>query len=241
MEEFLQDENLRLFFTALCRVRRDYVTYLIYTGSSIDDKEHCERVFAYELYRVWANLLKERNSKFILNGEIGKLLDKFDESLKEMEKSKRYPDLVLHQGQGSNSGHAIICEIKKASKTENNNLKDDLIKLNAFTKGKHRYRWGVLLIYGNKSQGNEEPAFDFTKFKNDYSRIFSDFEHKEDILIVSLEYNEKDEDDAPEPEIRIETLNYILNSNNHETFTFNRSFCAMFAGGACPVSGLHLS
>ena len=226
MEELLQDENLCLFFTSLCNVSKDYVVYLSETGNDDVSNEHCERAFAYELYRQWGNLLKERESAFVLNGEIGKLLSKFDESLSVTNNKEKYPDLVLHKGNGEFSGHEIICEIKRAYQI--NNLEGDLTKLKIFTNGERFYKWGILLIFGCKHQDNEGPILDFSIFNTQkiYRSIFSNsngeiYEFNQgEIIIVSLEYGK---DKNAIPEIRFNLLRNILNNEKYEALTLNCS------------------
>lgn len=237
MSELINDENLCLFFNALNNVQRRYVVYSLIGRTNEEEKKHCERVFAYELYRRWANLLNDINdNEYILNGEISKDLSKFDSSI--IEEKDKYPDLVLHKGQNRDDGNKIVCEIKKASNTSLAELKKDLYKLDVFTKGGHAYNLGILLIYGYISRGREKTTFDLSKFKENYESICSEYINNKKILIVYLEYGE---DHNAKPEIRYNLLRYLLNNNNYETLTFNHSLCAMFAGGACPVSGLHLS
>ena len=207
------DENLCLFFQALSNVSKEYVVYLCETGNDVVTNEHCERAFAYELYRQWENLLKDSKSEFILNGEIGKLLSKFDDSSQRINEKEKYPDLVLHKGQGEFTGQEIICEIKRSYQI--NNLEDDLDKLKIFTNGNFYYKWGILLIYG-MSQEENIPILDFNIFKTkeEYKSKFTEsngeiFDFiKGEILIVSLEYRNNNEG----PIIRFDTLSHILTS-----------------------------
>ena len=206
------NENLCLFFQALKQVKKEYAMF--WKCDSEGDKrsiEHSERVFAYELYRQWENILEKNESKLLLNGEPGKHLGRFytnQDKKGEGIRDDKYPDLVLHLGQETNSGNEIVCEIKRSSNNES--LEEDLKKLNIFTHGTNAYELGILLIYGCKSTKERViSTFDFVKFKNSYSSIYSGFSQKEKILIVYLEYDISKGDESTESIIRYATLDNI--------------------------------
>ena len=43
---------------AISLVNKKYIDYTVYNGNKEEKQFHKERVFAYELYRQWANILE---------------------------------------------------------------------------------------------------------------------------------------------------------------------------------------
>ena len=203
------DENLCLFFQALRNVERKYVFCWQEAYKEKEEPniiEQCERVYAYELYRQWENILENHKSEFVLNGEPSKHISVFDETKKE----DRFPDLVLHHGQGKTSGHEIVCEIKRRSNIGNNKLEGDIDKLNIFTTSGYSYHWGILLIYGLNDSNCAESSFDIIREKYfQQCSAFSD-DAKKKILIVDLKYpNDKSEKEVY-PEFQFKSMKEIL-------------------------------
>lgn len=113
-----------------------------------------ERVFAYELYRQWANLLEKNGiNDLVLNGEIRKNLI----STIIPNKNFFYPDLVLHNVEVLDSNkNIIVCEIKRKESIEK--ISDDLLKLSMFLSNTPKrknndiwssYHLGVFLLVGD--------------------------------------------------------------------------------------------
>ena len=148
-------------FEALIRVDRSFIEYEIL---DIDDagalevigtNAHLERVFAYELYRQWMNLLEHHEvKKLIVNGEVGKYItSEFERDENSDEKSGRdnFPDLVLHKSQGSDENQIMVCEIKRDG-VNDGDLFLDLYKLCCYTSEKifwkKPFKYGVFILEG---------------------------------------------------------------------------------------------
>lgn len=119
-----------------------------------------ERVFAYELYRQWANLLEEKGIKdLVLNGEIRKNLT----STIIPKKDFFYPDLVLHNAEVLDSNkNIIVCEIKRKESLDK--ITDDLLKLSMFLSNTPKrknndvwtsYHLGVFLLIGDSVEWSD--------------------------------------------------------------------------------------
>lgn len=100
-----------------------------------------ERVFAYELYHQWSNLL----NGWVLNAELFKHMEWFYPE----EDDDAYPDMALHQGQ--NKDHQlIVCEIKRNNRVDKDIVKD-LTRLYKFTRKSNTkktfkpYKCGIFL------------------------------------------------------------------------------------------------
>lgn len=148
--------EIERFLEALSKVDQKYFFYKIedpdllkLVGNDMPTNTHLERVFAYELYHQWANILGP-NNQWTLNAEIEKNISLFYNCQEGEQQSKhKYPDLVLHKGQGLNE-QLIVCEIKR--KLDKPHTLDDLDKLSKFTSGKgglSRYKCGVFLLINN--------------------------------------------------------------------------------------------
>lgn len=64
-------------FRAIALVDKKFISYDVYNADlkSLETAYHLERVFAYELYRQWANILScECHDKYILNAELDKIV-----------------------------------------------------------------------------------------------------------------------------------------------------------------------
>lgn len=205
----------RILFEALIRVSNQYLHYSI---SNISDKnvfeeqEQVERVFAYELYRQWANLLDELHVKnVVLNGETAKMLKSVEirceyRLVSGVKKYKTiFPDLVLHSSQGNNMKQKIICEIKRNGSLTAQNLYADLFKLCCYMdtksydkdKGQNAFKYGVfILVDGNlntiKEKINSNPIIWYNGKKKEWnsfrkSKMYKDKCNK----IVCVAYNGK--------------------------------------------------
>ncbi|MBR5653357.1 MAG: hypothetical protein IKX22_04685 [Prevotella sp.] len=147
--------HIKNLFKAILEVRRNYFYYRTETNETIDDddwQEQLERVFAYELYHQWSLiqmqyndfLLKEgkRNDLLYINGEVGKGL----------EGIHKYPDMVLHGGQGDYVHQEIAVEIKRKANITSEKVIKDLEKLSdMITEGKMAFnakpfKWGVFIL-----------------------------------------------------------------------------------------------
>ena len=112
-------------FRAISLVDKKYINYTVYNGKKKEKQFHKERVFAYELYRQWANILEsECNEPLVLNAELDKIIDERigtegdTERVNSLEELRKYPDLVLHKGQGSDKIQKIVCELKRNTNTQ---------------------------------------------------------------------------------------------------------------------------
>lgn len=175
----MQDSlHFNWLFRAICLVDAKYIRYKI--GNPDNEEEymlHKERVFAYELYRQWANIIEsECKEPLVLNAELDKIIaedidaigERVDDGKEETEsdlKSKtcrRYPDLVLHNGQGNDKVQKIICEIKRQddSKISSSLILADLYKLacyldeDKFTK--RHFEFGAFILLNGKLEQIKE-------------------------------------------------------------------------------------
>ena len=193
-------------FRAISLVKKKYIDYNVQNGNKEEKQFHKERVFAYELYRQWANILEsECNEPLVLNAELDKIIDERIGTESDIEdvynivEERKYPDIVLHNGQGSDKIQKIICEIKRNTKTKisGSAIFADLYKLacymdeNKFPSGKKPFEYGVF-VFVNGSL-DEIKAIKKAKIKvssNDYS--FSQFKqemskHFENIICVTYD------------------------------------------------------
>ena len=133
-------------------------------------------MFAYELYRQWANKI-EKNKKlsgFTINGEVYKNTNKFYPKLKK----KTFPDLVMHSGDGNINKQEIICEIKRMEGVSHKDIKKDIEKLWHFTNFKNKFKFGVFILVGatlewlinEKGINIEEICKELTKFDKKKSK-----------------------------------------------------------------------
>jgi len=173
--------------------------YIYYTVNNVDQKSqeamcHLERVFAYELYRQWANILScECHDKYVLNAELDKIVKEsiYYHNSKKKEAVIMFPDLVMHGGQGNTTRQKMICEIKRnKTGTDNNNISNqkifaDLYKLTCYldkTKFHDKFDYGVfILLNGCLSQISNMPnktsvfrpeRLSFGDFKEDFKEFF---------------------------------------------------------------------
>lgn len=134
---------VQLLIEALNEITVDYVEYTNYSGARC---KHLERIFAYELYRQWANRLenpKMNPEKLILHGEIVKGFE---------NRTKRYPDFVLHGSQGDYEHQEIVCEIKRNKGVHRKAVIGDLCKIADFFNSdktfNHPFKLGVFIFVG---------------------------------------------------------------------------------------------
>lgn len=145
-----QDKNdlLHDLFESILSVSDKYILYK--DKASDKEKKHLERVFAYELYRQWANRIQFKwGEKLVINGEIEKEPKIFDHFKSRVHK---FPDLVLHKGQGNSDFQGIVCEIKTTHVTPSS-FKKDIDKLNCFTcceEDNYRFSFGVFILVGDE-------------------------------------------------------------------------------------------
>lgn len=88
-----------------------------------------ERSFAYELYHQWSLLLQKAPQStdlhnYQLSGEVSKNL--------KIGSRDSYPDMVLHKNHDTTESQLIACEIKRSIKSNNPQIKQDLIKLHKY-------------------------------------------------------------------------------------------------------------
>ena len=135
-----------LFESILC-VKEEYLLYK--DKATGKEQKHLERVFAYELYRQWANRIQLKYGKMLMiNGEIGKEPQTFDHYRSKVHK---FPDLVLHADQGNHDFQGVVCEIKTSHVTPSS-FKEDIDKLNCFVcceNEEFRFLFGVFILIGD--------------------------------------------------------------------------------------------
>lgn len=194
-------------FRAISLVNKKYIDYTVYNGKKKEKRFHKERVFAYELYRQWANILeKECDEPLVLNAELDKIIeekigtdDDIEKVCSNIEEERKYPDIVLHNGQGSVKIQKIICEIKRNTETNISGsvILADLYKLacymdeEKFHSGIKPFEYGVF-VFVNGSM-NHIKTIKKAKIKvssNDYT--FSQFkqemnDHFENIICVTYD------------------------------------------------------
>lgn len=195
-------------FNSIFRVDRSFIVYDIEdvdeVGASkvIGTKSHLERVFAYELYRQWMNLLDEQGVRnLIVNGEVRKILkeqfDNGENSNSGIDDKDVFPDLVLHQSQGSDNLQIMVCEIKREEGLDStgNNLFADLHKLSCYINDdifwKKPFPYGVFILEGKDANLNKLKikSGTRTKFKEKDISI-EEFKNNEQIKkIVCLSYD----------------------------------------------------
>jgi hypothetical protein len=144
------DNNLYNLIKAILNVKYLYIDrYKI-------SVERLERVFAYELYYQWSIIIDKLNKKrdsgdeYILNGETEKNMSHFED---DPEKSKTYPDLVLHKSIDQAKGQAIVCEIKRKGNFTKGGLENDINKLRKFVcklQNEYTFGFGVFILAGDK-------------------------------------------------------------------------------------------
>lgn len=142
-----KDDLLHDLFESILCVDGEYLLYK--DKATGKEQKHLERVFAYELYRQWANRIQFKyNRKLMINGEIGKEPQTFDHYRSKVHK---FPDLVLHAGQGNHDLQGVVCEIKTSHVTPSS-FKEDIDKLNCFVcceNEKYRFMFGVFILIGD--------------------------------------------------------------------------------------------
>lgn len=191
-------DSIKSLFESILKVDK---TYLHYTNEKSKKKknrqifEHVERVFAYELYRRWANN-KSRPKGTIVNAEISKQLysEPTDEKIK-----LTYPDMVLHGGQNS-SEHFLICEIKRYENVKADSMAqtEDLNKLGYFLNKElmvtdnivtwKEYQYGVYILIGYKDNlPDMDSSLDYIKsrIKKTELNVLPEYYKK----IICLAYN----------------------------------------------------
>lgn len=148
MEDYLHFNRL---FRAICLVKDKYLKIEVENPTNKTDLlKHQERVFAYELYRQWANIIDaECETSLILNAELDKIIS--DRIENKQNKTRTYPDMVLHQGQGNNKKQKIICEIKRNDHPKRYaRLFADLYKLSCYMDkdmmGNNIFDYGVFIL-----------------------------------------------------------------------------------------------
>lgn len=161
------DDN-KYFFWLFEAIRRVNIKYIKYeheaSNGGIDYVLHIERVFAYELYRQWGNIINSTGEDLVLNGEIGKTLmdeaiivstsDDSESASNQKEKELNlYPDLVLHHSQGDDTAQIQICEIKRNKGITGSAILGDLYKLSCYldqnkyhSEYKNPFKYGIFII-----------------------------------------------------------------------------------------------
>lgn len=155
-------EQISSLFDSILKVDSSYLHFVIQKhGPKYEHViEHVERVFAYELYRNWADNKFVKDNKFVVNAEIAK---HFYSTIQKGKVKLRYPDMVLHGGQET-STNLLVCEIKRLEniKTHKNAQTKDLNNLGFFLDENimiennilpwKPYQYGVYILIGGRSE-----------------------------------------------------------------------------------------
>lgn len=194
------EKHFKKLLKAISKVSYAYLKAEYLEDGKLSDKEklfvktQVERVFAYELYHQWSNLLG-RNSPLVLNGETRKDFEK----VVYLKKKYYYPDMVLHHKDVlSSDNNMLVCEIKRKDNLDG--MEEDIKKLSMFLSEKLRtkkqsqnwkpYKRGVFLIIDSSNE-------DIINWENlnkklsvcDFSRI--DDNTKSQIYCIIYNGNEK--------------------------------------------------
>lgn len=157
-------------FEAIRNVGKHYVEYKhVSSENQYDYIPHLERVFAYELYRQWGNIIDSTGEDLVLNGEIDKTLsndmaiyihENNEISIDSNKNSKNitlYPDLVLHHSQADGTEQIQICEIKRNKDLNGSKILGDLYKLTCYmdndrfkSKYKNPFKYGIFILVGGR-------------------------------------------------------------------------------------------
>jgi hypothetical protein len=172
------EKQFNRLFRAICLVNKKFLE--IKVGNPKDKGElrnHKERVFAYELYRQWANILDAESKKeLILNAELDKIIG---DDIKNSQ-VLTYPDLVLHQGQGNKRKQKIICEIKRNDPPKRyTRLFADLYKLSCYLDesmmGGGKFDYGVFILLSTTLEDIKKIKENSKIKVNNDVFLFSDF------------------------------------------------------------------
>lgn len=190
---------------AITKVDKSFIIYSNLLDNQHRDEKvlHTERVFAYELYHKWRITLKEYGvDDLVINAEIPKIINiniKYKSSESENESQKIFPDLILHNSQGTNNSQNIACEIKRAG-ASSESIFADIAKLTCLLdrdKFSDPFDKGVF-IYVNNPDNCKKLHFKMkTKIQIDNIDItFQEFinnenykSHFKDIIIVEYDGN----------------------------------------------------
>lgn len=188
---------------AISLVDKKYIDYTIYNGREKEKQFHKERVFAYELYRQWANIIEnECKESLVLNAELDKIIEERispEDDRENYEEMRKYPDLVLHDGQDSDNNQKMVCEIKRntKSKISGSAIFADLYKIacymdeEKFHCGKKPFEYGVfILLNGDLEQIKGIKKVKIKVSANDYSyRQFKEEMNCHFENIICITYN----------------------------------------------------
>lgn len=166
-------------FDAILKVSDKYM----HDNNAEDDAQgnYLERVFAYELYHRWSNIIYRRKCEYkrkgldkypyILSGETGKDMARYLTEVRD-NNGHKFPDLVLH---GDLSGHehqGIVVEIKRKEGLKGKNkFYDDISKLCDFVccaNKDYMFQFGVFLLENSKFAKIEE---EFTKVRSEIKTL----------------------------------------------------------------------
>ena len=154
------------FLIALSSVNKSYIKY----DGKIEGQSrlvpHLERVFAYELYRQWQNLLERQQFDLCLNAEPHKYR-KILEIDCDKEHAYVMPDLVLHHSQEDIQKQLAVCEIKRwvanMQKEDIRKFANDMNRLVDWTtpnkdcqSARNPFDFGIFIIVGNIFEGIDQ-------------------------------------------------------------------------------------
>lgn len=147
------------FMEALLNVESRYIAYP--KGDDENEKKQCERVFAYELYHQYRDIMQkapERYSGIYLNGDISKADAIYDDIFKFC------PDLVLHghPGKIEDGKQYFLCEMK--TWINRWKYKEDLEKLTQLSHSKLGFQDYIFLAIGDSLQDMKDCVKDFTPY-----------------------------------------------------------------------------
>lgn len=128
---------MSILFYSICQIKESDIWYKITENDCKNNHvQHLERTICSELYRIWKNTLLELDcNDYSLNSEVRKSMNWYDDSFRNIDNTNKYPDFVLHKGQGNKiqGNQLFACEVKTNSLIKNgveNDLKKFLVLMN---------------------------------------------------------------------------------------------------------------
>ena len=183
-----------------------------------------ERGFAYELYRQWQNLVEDNPDDLVVNAEVAKKTERYEEILtkiyntqdKEILHTCFYPDLVYHHSQFDSIAQEIICEIKTIDRLKKikKSLLWDIEKLAAFMENDllilGKFNIGVFILVGGDFSQIKEILTEVIDDQNDNICKIGNNIYERINEIYCITYNIKEEKELYLPEVLCETIEEIL-------------------------------
>lgn len=170
-------DSKQQFLMMLCALSKIPNEYILYKGNSKSQAERLlnERVFAYEFYHQWRNVLEEKNVPYLLNGEIKKDAGFVgfcanNDNYEGNYKNETYPDIVLHESYSKTKGrNIIVCEVKVNKYKGYTKYLEDIASVATFVSRNacsgNPYEMGVFILVGNNGGKEASDVIDFVLSK----------------------------------------------------------------------------